>query len=164
MATVCGASLALMDAGAPLEAHVGGVAMGLVKEGDKYAILTDIAGAEDHYGDMDFKVAGTREGITGLQMDIKVPNITTAIMKEALEQARRGRLFILDKMYEAVAEPNIAISQFAPRIYTLHIPTDKIRDVIGPGGKVIRGIIEQRSEEHTSELQSRVDISYAVFC
>ena len=92
MATVCGASLALMDAGVPLAAHVGGVAMGLVKEGDEYAILTDIAGAEDHYGDMDFKVAGTRDGITGLQMDIKVPNVTTAIMKEALEQARRGRL------------------------------------------------------------------------
>ena len=102
MATVCGASLALMDAGVPLAAHVGGVAMGLVLEGNEYAILTDIAGAEDHYGDMDFKVAGTRDGITGLQMDIKVPNVTTAIMKEALEQARRGRLFILDKMYEAM--------------------------------------------------------------
>ena len=102
MATVCGASLALMDAGVPLTAHVGGVAMGLVKEGDEYAILTDIAGAEDHYGDMDFKVAGTRDGITGLQMDIKVPNVTIAIMKEALEQARRGRLHILDKMYEAM--------------------------------------------------------------
>ena len=103
MATVCGASLALMDAGVPLAAHVGGVAMGLVKEGEDYAILTDIAGAEDHYGDMDFKVAGTRDGITALQMDIKVPNVTTAIMKEALEQARRGRLYILDKMYEAHA-------------------------------------------------------------
>jgi polyribonucleotide nucleotidyltransferase len=143
MATVCGASLALMDAGAPLAAHVGGIAMGLVKEGDKYAILTDIAGAEDHYGDMDFKVAGTRDGITGLQMDIKVPNVTVAIMKEALEQARRGRLFILDKMYGALSQPNTNLSQYAPRIYTLNIPTDKIRDVIGPGGKVIRGIIEQ---------------------
>ena len=105
MATVCGASLALMDAGVPMAAPVGGVAMGLVKEGDNYAILTDIAGAEDHYGDMDFKVAGTRDGITGLQMDIKVPNVTTAIMKEALEQARRGRLYILDKMDEAIAAP-----------------------------------------------------------
>jgi polyribonucleotide nucleotidyltransferase len=143
MATVCGASLSLMQAGAPLAAHVGGVAMGMVLEGKDYAILTDIAGAEDHYGDMDFKVAGTREGITALQMDIKVPNITTAIMKEALEQARRGRIFILDKMYEAMPKPSAAISEFAPRIYTLHIPTDKIRDVIGPGGKVIRGIIEQ---------------------
>ncbi len=143
MATVCGASLALMDAGAPLAAHVGGVAMGLVMEDGQYAILTDIAGAEDHYGDMDFKVAGTLDGITGLQMDIKVPNITTAIMKQALEQARLGRLFILDKMYQALAEARTTISQYAPRIYTLNIPQDKIRDVIGPGGKVIRGIIEQ---------------------
>jgi polyribonucleotide nucleotidyltransferase len=143
MATVCGASLALMDAGVPLPLHVGGVAMGLVLEAGQYAILTDIAGAEDHYGDMDFKVAGTRDGITGLQMDIKVPNVTTAIMKEALEQARRGRLFILDKMYEALGGARTAISQYAPRIYTLTIPQDKIRDVIGPGGKVIRGIIEQ---------------------
>jgi len=143
MASVCGASLALMDAGVPMGAAVGGVAMGLVKEGEKYAILTDIAGAEDHYGDMDFKVAGTREGITALQMDIKVPNISAAIMKEALEQARRGRLFILDKMQEALAAPRAALSQYAPRIYTMNIATDKIRDVIGPGGKVIRGIIEQ---------------------
>jgi polyribonucleotide nucleotidyltransferase len=143
MATVCGASLALMDAGAPIASGVGGVAMGLVKEDEKYAILTDIAGAEDHYGDMDFKVAGTREGITALQMDIKVPNVTTAIMREALEQARRGRLYILDKMEEVLKEPRAAMSQYAPRIYTVSIPTDKIRDVIGPGGKVIRGIIEQ---------------------
>jgi len=142
-ATVCGASLALMDAGAPLPAHVGGIAMGLVMEGKDYAILTDIAGAEDHYGDMDFKVAGTRDGITGLQMDIKVPSVTTAILKEALEQARRGRLFIIDKMEQAIPKAKTSISQYAPRIYTLHIPTDKIRDVIGPGGKVIRGIIEQ---------------------
>src|SRR3974377_2012601 len=143
MATVCGASLALMDAGAPMASHIGGVAMGLVMEGKDYAVLTDIAGAEDHYGDMDFKVAGTKDGITALQMDIKVPNITTAIMKEALEQARRGRLFILDKMYAAIPEPRASISQYAPRIYTMTIPQDKIRDVIGPGGKVIRGIIEQ---------------------
>ena len=143
MATVCGASLTLMDAGVPLARHVGGIAMGLVKEGDAYAILTDIAGAEDHYGDMDFKVAGTRLGITGLQMDIKVPNVTVAIMEEALEQARRGRMFILDKMEEAIAAPRANMSQYAPRIYTMNIPVDKIRDVIGPGGKVIRGIIEQ---------------------
>ena len=143
MASVCGASLALMDAGVPVASAVGGVAMGLVKEGDKYAILTDIAGAEDHYGDMDFKVAGTRQGITALQMDIKVPNITTNIMREALEQARRGRLFILEKMQAALAEPRASLSQYAPRIYTMNIATDKIRDVIGPGGKVIRGIIEQ---------------------
>jgi polyribonucleotide nucleotidyltransferase len=143
MASVCGASLALMDAGVPLASAVSGVAMGLVKEGNKYAILSDIAGAEDHYGDMDFKVAGTRQGITALQMDIKVPNVTPAIMKEALEQARRGRLHILDKMQEALAAPRTQMSEYAPRIYTLTIPVDKIREVIGPGGKVIRGIIEQ---------------------
>ena len=143
MASVCGASLSLMDAGVPILAPVAGVAMGLVKEGDDYAILTDIAGAEDHYGDMDFKVAGTRAGITGLQMDIKVPNVTTSIMKEALEQARRGRMFLLDKMEEALPAVNSNMSPYAPRIYTMHIPTDKIRDVIGTGGRVIRGIIEQ---------------------
>ena len=161
MATVCGASLALMDAGVPLAAHVGGIAMGLVMEGNDYAILTDIAGAEDHYGDMDFKVAGTRDGITGLQMDIKVPNVTTAIMKEALEQARRGRLFILDKMYEAVPAAKTAISQYAPRIYTLHIPTDKIRDVIGPGGKVIRGIIEQTGVKIDVEDDGTIHVASA---
>jgi polyribonucleotide nucleotidyltransferase len=160
-ATVCGASLALMDAGVPLAAHVGGIAMGLVLEGGKYAVLTDIAGAEDHYGDMDFKVAGTREGITGLQMDIKVPHVTIAIMKEALEQARRGRLHILDKMYEALAEARKAISQYAPRIYTLHIPTDKIRDVIGPGGKVIRGIIEQTGVKIDVEDDGTVHVASA---
>jgi polyribonucleotide nucleotidyltransferase len=161
MATVCGASLALMSAGAPLAAHVGGVAMGLVTEGKDYAILTDIAGAEDHYGDMDFKVAGTREGITGLQMDIKVPNITTAIMKEALEQARHGRLHILDKMYAAQAAASESISQYAPRIYTLHIPTDKIRDVIGPGGKVIRGIIEQTGVKIDVEDDGTIHVASA---
>src|SRR4051812_47323564 len=141
MASICGGTLALLDAGVPLTASVAGVAMGLVKEGEKYAILSDIAGAEDHYGDMDFKVAGTREGITALQMDIKVPGITSAIMREALEQARRGRLHILDKMAEAITEPK-AISQYAPRFYTVTIPTDKIRELIGPGGKVVRGITE----------------------
>ncbi|MGO9256388.1 MAG: polyribonucleotide nucleotidyltransferase [Bryobacteraceae bacterium] len=161
MATVCGASLALMDAGVPLAAHVGGVAMGLVLEGSEYAILTDIAGAEDHYGDMDFKVAGTLDGITGLQMDIKVPNVTTAIMKEALEQARRGRLFILDKMYQALAEARTAISQYAPRIYTLTIPQDKIRDVIGPGGKVIRGIIEQTGVKIDVEDDGTIHVASA---
>src|SRR5947209_12568515 len=142
MASICGASVSLMDAGVPLKAPVAGVAMGLVKEGDDYAILSDIAGAEDHYGDMDFKVAGTRAGITALQMDIKVAGITAQIMREALEQARRGRLFLLDKMTEALPEARAKISSYAPRIYTLQIPVDKIRDVIGPGGKVIRGIIE----------------------
>jgi len=143
MASICGASIALMDAGVPIKAPVGGVAMGLVKEGDKYAILTDIAGAEDHYGDMDFKVAGTKDGITALQMDIKVPNVTTALMKEALEQARQGRLHILGKMDEVIGATRSEMSPYAPRIYTTKIPQDKIRDVIGPGGKVIRGIIEQ---------------------
>jgi polyribonucleotide nucleotidyltransferase len=161
MATVCGASLALMAAGAPLTAHVGGVAMGLVLEGDQYAILTDIAGAEDHYGDMDFKVAGTREGITGLQMDIKVPRVSIATLKEALEQARRGRLHILDKMYEAQPAAATAMSQYAPRIYTLHIPTDKIRDVIGPGGKVIRGIIEQTGVKIDVEDDGTVHVASA---
>ncbi len=160
-ATVCGASLALMDAGVPMTAHVGGIAMGLVKEGDQYAILTDIAGAEDHYGDMDFKVAGTRDGITGLQMDIKVPNVTTVLMKEALEQARRGRLFIIEKMEEALPQAKTAISQYAPRIYTLHIPTDKIRDVIGPGGKVIRGIIEQTGVKIDVEDDGTVHVASA---
>jgi polyribonucleotide nucleotidyltransferase len=157
-ASVCGATLALMDAGVPIKAPVAGIAMGLVKEGDKYAILTDIAGAEDHYGDMDFKVAGTREGINALQMDIKVTNITTSVMKEALEQARRARLFILDKIEAHIAKPRESMSPFAPRIYTLHIPTDKIRELIGPGGKVIRGIIEQTGVKIDVEDDGTVNI------
>jgi polyribonucleotide nucleotidyltransferase len=159
MATVCGASLSMMDAGVPLKASVAGVAMGLVKEDNDYAILTDIAGAEDHYGDMDFKVAGTREGITALQMDIKVMGITAQIMREALEQARHGRLFILDKMNKVIAEPRTTISEFAPRFYTLQIPTDKIRDLIGPGGKVIRGIIEQTGVKIDVEDTGKVNVS-----
>jgi polyribonucleotide nucleotidyltransferase len=143
MATVCGASLSLMDAGVPLKAPVAGVAMGLVKEGEQYAILTDIAGAEDHYGDMDFKVAGTKDGITALQMDIKVAGITAQIMREALAQAKRGRLHILDKMDEIISEGREKISDYAPRFYTVQIPVDKIRDLIGPGGKMIRSIVEQ---------------------
>jgi polyribonucleotide nucleotidyltransferase len=143
MASVCGGTLALMDAGVPIPAPVAGIAMGLVLEGDSYAVLTDIAGAEDHYGDMDFKVAGTKNGITALQMDIKVPNVTTKIMKEALEQARRGRLEILEKMIATISTPRTQLSQYAPRIYTTKIPTDKIRELIGPGGKVIKGIIDQ---------------------
>jgi polyribonucleotide nucleotidyltransferase len=157
-ASVCGATLALMDAGVPVKAPVAGIAMGLVKEGEKYAILTDIAGAEDHYGDMDFKVAGTREGITALQMDIKVPNVTPALMHEALEQARRARLFILDKIQECIAAPRTEMSPFAPRIYTLTIPTDKIRELIGPGGKVIRGIIEQTGVKIDVEDDGSVNI------
>ncbi|MBM3726902.1 MAG: polyribonucleotide nucleotidyltransferase [Acidobacteria bacterium] len=142
MASVCGGTLSLMDAGVPLAAPVAGIAMGLVKEGDAYAILTDIAGAEDHYGDMDFKVAGTETGITALQMDIKVPNVTTDIMREALAQAREARLFILAKMNSVLSEPRSTLSPYAPRIFQLTIPTDKIREVIGPGGKVIRGITD----------------------
>jgi polyribonucleotide nucleotidyltransferase len=159
MASICGASLSLMDAGVPLKAPVAGVAMGLVKEGEKYAVLSDIAGAEDHYGDMDFKVAGTREGITALQMDIKVMGITSQIMREALEQARRGRLHILDKMEQALPEARTAISEFAPRFYTLQIPVDKIRDLIGPGGKVIRGIIEQTGVKIEVEDSGRVNVA-----
>src|SRR6202451_1688939 len=143
MATVCGASIALMDAGVPLKAPVAGVAMGLVKEGEQYAILTDIAGAEDHYGDMDFKVAGTKDGITALQMDIKVAGITPQIMREALAQAQRGRLHILGKMEEIISTGREKISDYAPRFYTVQIPVDKIRDLIGPGGKMIRSIVEQ---------------------
>jgi polyribonucleotide nucleotidyltransferase len=143
MATICGASIALMDAGVPLKAPVAGVAMGLVKEGDQYAILTDIAGAEDHYGDMDFKVAGTKDGITALQMDIKVAGITAQIMREALAQAQRGRLHILGKMEEVITTGREKISDYAPRFYTVQIPVDKIRDLIGPGGKMIRSIVEQ---------------------
>ncbi|MBM3745804.1 MAG: polyribonucleotide nucleotidyltransferase [Acidobacteria bacterium] len=142
MATVCGAALALMDAGVPTTAPVAGIAMGLVTEGERAAVLTDIAGAEDHYGDMDFKVAGTREGISALQMDIKVANVSAQVMREALEQARQGRLFILSKMEEVLAAPRTALSPYAPRIFTMTIPTDKIRELIGPGGKVIRGITE----------------------
>jgi polyribonucleotide nucleotidyltransferase len=143
MASVCGGTLSMMDAGVPVASAVAGIAMGLVLEGDAYAVLTDIAGAEDHYGDMDFKVAGTKAGITALQMDIKVPNVTTKIMKEALEQARKGRLSILDIMISTIEKPRQELSQYAPRIYTVQIPTDKIRELIGPGGKVIKGIIEQ---------------------
>jgi polyribonucleotide nucleotidyltransferase len=143
MASVCGGTLSLMDAGVPLKGPVAGVAMGLVMEGNKYAILTDIAGAEDHYGDMDFKVAGTREGITALQMDIKIGGINAQIMAEALEQAKKGRLFILGAMEKTIAEPRPTISTYAPRIIQIKINPDKIRDVIGPGGKVIRALVEE---------------------
>ena len=159
MATVCGASLSLMDAGVPLKAPVAGVAMGLVKEGEKYAILTDIAGAEDHYGDMDFKVAGTRDGITALQMDIKVGGITAQIMREALAQAQRARMFLLDKMNEALSTGREKVSAFAPRIYTLQIPVDKIRDVIGPGGKMIRSIIEQTGVKIDVEDSGKINVA-----
>ena len=142
MATVCGASLALMDAGVPLKSACAGIAMGLVVEGEKYAILTDIAGAEDHYGDMDFKVAGTRQGITALQMDIKVSGVSISMMREALAQAKKARLQILDNMDGTISTGRAEISTYAPHLFMLSIPTDKIRDLIGPGGKKIRGIIE----------------------
>jgi polyribonucleotide nucleotidyltransferase len=159
MASVCGASLALMAAGIPLKGSVAGVAMGLVKEGDKYAILTDIAGAEDHYGDMDFKVAGTRKGITALQMDIKIMGITAQIMREALEQARRGRLQLLDTMDATISSASEEKSAFAPRIHTMMIPTDKIRDLIGPGGKVIRGIIDATGVKIDVDDTGRVNVA-----
>ncbi len=142
MATVCGGSLSLMDAGVPITSACAGIAMGLVVEDDKHAVLTDIAGAEDHYGDMDFKVAGTRSGITALQMDIKVGGISVALMRQALEQARRARLQILDIMDQTISAARPKMSVFAPRLYQLQIATDKIRDLIGPGGKKIRSIIE----------------------
>ncbi|MBI4166985.1 MAG: polyribonucleotide nucleotidyltransferase [Acidobacteria bacterium] len=159
MATVCGACLALMDAGAPIKAPVAGIAMGLVKEGEKFAILTDIAGAEDHYGDMDFKVAGTKDGITALQMDIKITGVTPQIMAEALEQAKHGRLHVLGKMLEAMAEPRTTISKFAPHIYTLKINRQKIGELIGPGGKVIRGIVEQTGAKIDVEDDGTVNVA-----
>jgi polyribonucleotide nucleotidyltransferase len=161
MATVCGGSLALMDAGVPIKAPVAGVAMGLVMEEKKYAILTDIAGAEDHYGDMDFKVAGTREGITGLQMDIKVTGLNPMILADALEQARKGRLYILDHMDAILQEPRPEMSPYAPRIVTIQISPDKIRDVIGPGGKVIRGIQEKTGAKIDISDDGRVSIATA---
>ena len=161
MATVCGATLSMMDAGVPLKAPVAGVAMGLIldEQSGRHAILSDIAGAEDHYGDMDFKVAGTKDGITALQMDIKVAGITTEVMRSALEQARVGRLHILEKMAETIGSPRPAISTFAPRIVTIKIPVDKIRDVIGPGGKMIRSIIERTGVKINVEDDGRVNVA-----
>jgi polyribonucleotide nucleotidyltransferase len=163
MASVCGGSLAMMDAGVPIKAPVAGIAMGLVmdEQSGKYAVLSDIAGAEDHYGDMDFKVSGTAAGITGLQMDIKVGGITTEVMRKALDQARRGRLHILEKMKEALAVSRQNISTFAPRIVTIRIPVDKIRDVIGPGGKMIRSIIERTGVKIDVEDDGRVNVASA---
>jgi len=163
MASVCGGSLAMMDAGVPLRSAVAGIAMGLVmdEKTGKYAVLSDIAGAEDHYGDMDFKVAGTSTGITALQMDIKVSGITTEIMRKALDQARRGRLQILEKMRETLDTPRGNISAFAPRIVTIRIPVDKIRDVIGPGGKMIRSIIERTGVKIDVEDDGRVNVASA---
>ncbi len=159
MATVCGASLALFDAGIALKDAVAGVAMGLVKEGDDYAILTDIAGAEDHYGDMDFKVAGTRKGITALQMDIKIGGLSREILSQAMEQARHGRLFLLDKMDAALNGPRVERSKYAPRIETVQIPTDKIRDLIGKGGATIRGIVEQTGAKIDVDDTGKVSVA-----
>jgi len=151
MATVCGSSLAMMDAGVPLKRPVAGIAMGLIKEGEKYAVLSDILGDEDHLGDMDFKVAGTSEGVTSLQMDIKITGITEEIMKIALDQAKDGRLHILGEMDKALNEARPELGEYAPRIETIHIPTDKIREVIGTGGSVIREIV--------AESGAKIDIS-----
>lgn len=161
MASVTGGCLALMDAGVPLKAPVAGIAMGLVKEDGRHAILTDIAGAEDHYGDMDFKVAGTKDGITALQMDIKMAGLTSELLAEALEQARRARLFILEKMAETLPAPREEISSFAPRIFTIQIPPDKIRDVIGPGGKMIRSIVERTGAKIDVQDDGTVSIASA---
>ena len=161
MASICGGSLALMDAGVPLRSPVAGVAMGLVMEENKYAILTDIAGAEDHYGDMDFKVAGTREGVTALQMDIKVTGINAQIMEDALQQAHTGRIFILDKMDAVLSAHRPEISAYAPRILTIQIPVDKIRDVIGPGGKVIRGLVDKTGCKIDVEDSGRINVASA---
>jgi len=161
MASVCGGSLSLMDAGVPIKSAVAGVAMGLVMEGNRYAILSDIAGAEDHYGDMDFKVAGTAQGITALQMDIKIAGINSQIMTEALEQARKGRLHILSAMEGSIAEAREEISAYAPRIIQIKINPDKIRDVIGPGGKMIRSIVEETGAKIDVEDDGTVSIATA---
>ena len=159
MASVCGGSLALFNAGVPVKAACAGVAMGLMKEGDNYVVLTDIMGMEDHLGDMDFKVAGTRKGITALQMDIKVTGLTTEILAQALDQAKRGRMFILDKMDAAVSAPNQAISNFAPQMATVMIPQSKIGELIGPGGKNIRKLQEEMNVKIDIEETGKVFIS-----
>ncbi|KAA0968582.1 polyribonucleotide nucleotidyltransferase [Aureimonas fodinaquatilis] len=159
MATVCGASLALMDAGVPLGRPVAGIAMGLIKEGERYAVLSDILGDEDHLGDMDFKVAGTDQGITSLQMDIKIQGITEEIMQIALDQAKDGRIYILGEMSKALSESRSELGEFAPRIEVMQIPTDKIRDVIGSGGKVIREIVEKTGAKINIEDDGTVKIA-----
>jgi polyribonucleotide nucleotidyltransferase len=159
MATVCGSSLALMDAGVPMKAACAGVAMGLIKEGKKIAVLTDILGSEDALGDMDFKVAGTTSGITSIQMDIKIEGLDLKIMEEALERARKGRLHILKEMEKALPGHRAELSPYAPRIITLMVKPDKIGDIIGPKGKVIRGIQEQTGAEINVEDDGTVTIS-----
>jgi len=159
MATVCGSTLALMDAGVPLKAPVAGIAMGLVKEGDDFAVLSDILGDEDHLGDMDFKVTGTRKGITAFQMDTKIDSVPREIMQRALAQAREGRIYILDEMEKTIRTPRAELSRFAPRITTIHIKTDRIRDIIGPGGRTIRGIQEQCGVRVTVDDSGKVDVA-----
>ena len=159
MATVCGTSLAFMDAGVPLKAPVAGIAMGLIKEGDDFAVLSDILGDEDHLGDMDFKVAGTSEGITSLQMDIKITGITEEIMQVALDQAKEGRIHILGEMANALTEGRAELGEFAPRIESFKIPTDKIREVIGSGGKVIREIVEKTGAKVNIEDDGTVKVA-----
>jgi polyribonucleotide nucleotidyltransferase len=162
MATICGATLSLMDAGVPILAPVAGIAMGLISEpGRGMAVLSDILGLEDHLGDMDFKVAGTPTGITGFQLDVKIGGVGTAILRGALEQARQGRLFILEKMASVLATPRTQLSMHAPRIITIRINPDKIREVIGPGGKVIRGIIEKTGANIDIEDDGRINIASA---
>lgn len=159
MATVCGGSLALMDAGVPVKSHVAGIAMGLIKEGEETVILTDILGLEDHLGDMDFKVTGTAKGITAFQLDTKIGGIPRSVMEKAIEQARKGRLFILEKMSECIAAPRENLAPYAPRIYTMQIKQEKIRDVIGTGGKVIRGIVEQTGVKIDIEDSGLINIA-----
>jgi polyribonucleotide nucleotidyltransferase len=158
MATVCGATLALMDAGVPIKAPVAGIAMGLIKERDRFAILTDIMGTEDHYGDMDFKVAGTETGVTGLQMDNKMAGVSSQILAEALRQAREARMYVLTKMREAIATPRTELSPYAPRFVTIRIKPEKIREIIGPGGKVVRGIQEATGTKIDIEDDGRVTV------
>jgi polyribonucleotide nucleotidyltransferase len=159
MATVCGGSLALMDAGVPMKASSAGVAMGLIKEGDRLAVLTDILGSEDHLGDMDFKVAGTADGVTSIQMDIKIQGLSLEIVRQALAQAREARLHILGEMAKTLSAPRPTMSRFAPRILTIRIRPDKIGDIIGPKGKIIRGIQEQTGAEINVEDDGTVTIS-----
>jgi len=159
MASICGGSLALFDAGVPIKSSCAGIAMGLIKEGDNYAILTDIMGMEDHLGDMDFKVAGTRKGITALQMDIKISGLTTDIMSKALEQAKVGRLTILDIMEKAISAPKGDLSKYAPRMVSVNIPQSKIGELIGPGGKNIRRIQEDSGADIEVNDEGRVFIS-----
>jgi polyribonucleotide nucleotidyltransferase len=162
MATICGATLSLMDAGVPILGPVAGIAMGLISEpGRGIAVLSDILGLEDHLGDMDFKVAGTPTGITGFQLDVKIGGVGTAILMGALEQARQGRMFILEKMASVIATPRAQLSTHAPRIITIRINPDKIREVIGPGGKVIRGIIEKTGANIDIEDDGRINIASA---